>query len=264
MLDPKRLVCLNEFLKESCADRDEAQEIVNLIEFQAFDDHRPLLQIKKEIAYLLAQELPDNTLLEFVSQYASVRLEKPTNESAASWLKWLSEQIDRELQGNLVPSPPLRVKLVRIVAPANQQYPHDLLLYPSADPLPEYWCVIWGRDAQYQQFLREWDGKTCPACQTPTIRKNYEKNTKAKPTTRLIAHGYITTNSLCIAVFIASWAGPKQMDRKPLSIRIIHENLRRLAKSIDRPQRRAQRLPLSNRNKVRTMKKCRKVMQKRY
>lgn len=70
---------------------------------------------------------------------------------------------------------PIRAKLERIVAPANKKFPHDLLLYSTDEPLPEYWQVVWERDSFYNQFLSEWDRKTCPACQTPTIKKTYEQ-----------------------------------------------------------------------------------------
>lgn len=178
MIEMERLEFIKEFLQENCAGREEAWEIVNLLEFQALADARPLLQAKKDIADLLSQDLHDNTILELVTQYATIKLENPTNENATAWLKWLAKQIDREINENLLPFQPIRAKLERILAPADKKYPHDLLLYPSDEPLPEYWCVVWYRDVFYEQFLKEWDGETCPACQTLTIKKKYEEKYK--------------------------------------------------------------------------------------
>lgn len=175
MIDTKRLEFIKKFLQENCAGREEAWEIVNLLEFQALADARPLLQAKKDIAYLLAQDLHDNTILELVTQYATIKLENPTHATATAWLKWLAKQIDRELNENLLPFQPIRAKLERILEPAEKKFPHDLLLYPSDEPLPEYWWVVWYRgDVFYKQFLKEWDEETCPACQTLTIKKGYE------------------------------------------------------------------------------------------
>lgn len=71
--------------------------------------------------------------------------------------------------------PPIRAQLVRIVPPNDARFPHDLLLYPTDQARPEYWNVVWVDDGIYGQFLKQWDRKTCPACQTPTMQKSYEK-----------------------------------------------------------------------------------------
>lgn len=67
----------------------------------------------------------------------------------------------------------IRAELVRILAPNDERYPHDLLLYPADAPEQEHWNIVWVKRDLYEQFLNEWDGKTCPACRTPTIKKSY-------------------------------------------------------------------------------------------
>jgi hypothetical protein len=64
---------------------------------------------------------------------------------------------------------------MRIVKPEDERFPHDLLLYPTNKPQPQHWNTVWVQDAVYGQFIKEWDGKTCPACQTPTIKQTHEQ-----------------------------------------------------------------------------------------
>lgn len=72
-------------------------------------------------------------------------------------------------------SPPIRARLTRILQPENERFPHDLLLYPTGEPAPERWETVWVKIGLYEQFLNQWDGQTCPACQTPTVQKQTEK-----------------------------------------------------------------------------------------
>lgn len=76
---------------------------------------------------------------------------------------------------NLATPKRVRARLERIVAPNDARYPHDLLLYPDTDPTAEHWNIVWVKYGIYDQFCSEWDGKTCPSCQTPTIKKFYEE-----------------------------------------------------------------------------------------
>ena len=73
-----------------------------------------------------------------------------------------------------VPTLP-HARLVRIVKPDDERFPHDLLLYPTNDLIPEYWNTVWVRNGIYEQFLNQWDGKTCPACQTPTVKQSHDE-----------------------------------------------------------------------------------------
>ncbi|PKN93109.1 MAG: hypothetical protein CVU44_11825 [Chloroflexi bacterium HGW-Chloroflexi-6] len=231
MIDPKRLEFIKEFLQENCAGREEAWEIANLLEYQALADARPLLQAKKDIAYLLAQDLHDNTILELVTQYATIKLENPTHATASAWLKWLAKQIDRELNENLLPFQPIRAKLERILEPADKKFPHDLLLYPSDEPLPEYWWVVWYRsDVFYKQFLKEWGEETCPACQTLTKKATRPSIQADTWNGGRIVRQPITTNSSFTAVQTASWDGRNRMAQKPLLIQVIHETEYGMAK----------------------------------
>ena len=75
----------------------------------------------------------------------------------------------------ILPFQPIQAKLVRIVEPDNECFPHDLLLYPTDKPLPEYWFEIWLKgNIFYDSFMKEWDRKTCPTCNTPTIKIHYK------------------------------------------------------------------------------------------
>ncbi len=185
MQESERLEFIKQFLQDYCAEADEPHEVVNRLELQALVNARPILQAKREIDALLSQNLSDHTILALVTQSARVELESPTHENATAWLKWLAEQLDREINENLLPFQPIRAKLQRSVPPENIHFPHDLRLYPADEPLPEYWQRTWGKEVFYCQFLHEWDGKTCPACQTPTIsqahEKKYTEETPASP-----------------------------------------------------------------------------------
>jgi len=69
----------------------------------------------------------------------------------------------------------LNVRLVRIVKPDDERFPHDLLLYPTNELVPEYWNTVWVKNGIYEQFLNQWDSKTCPACQTPTVKQSHDE-----------------------------------------------------------------------------------------
>lgn len=68
----------------------------------------------------------------------------------------------------------MKAHLIRILPPQDERFPHDLLLYPTDKPTPEYWETVWVRIGIYAQFFEEWDRKTCPACQTLTIKQTPE------------------------------------------------------------------------------------------
>ena len=167
---------VRQFLQEYCADADGTSELVNHLELQALVNARPLLQAMKDIESLLSQSFSDDTLLHLVTQDARIKLDRPTGEAARNWLTWLAEQIRKEINENLLPFQPIRAKLLRSVEPADERLPHDLTLYPTDDPQPEYWNDIWVKGMIfYDAFMKEWDGTTCPACKTPTIKRRREK-----------------------------------------------------------------------------------------
>ena len=152
-------------------------ELVNNLEGQVMMDARPLLRALKDIEHLLSSAASDETLLELVAHEAGIKLENPSAGSGRIWLNWLVEQIHREVNENLLPFQPMRAKLLREAAPADERFPHDLLLYPTDEPLPEYGNTVWIRNKHifYDAFLKEWDGQTCPNCQLPTIKRRREK-----------------------------------------------------------------------------------------
>ena len=165
-----------QFLQAYCANAEDIDELVNHLELQASANARPLLQGLKGIEYLLAHPPSGDLLLELVTQNANIQLENQSNESAKAWLLWLAKQIRSELHENLLPFQPIRTKLVRIMEPASMRFPHDLLLYPTDEPLPEYWFEKWSkRNIFYNAFMKEWDGKTCPSCSTATIKGHGSK-----------------------------------------------------------------------------------------
>jgi len=69
----------------------------------------------------------------------------------------------------------MRACLIRILPPQDDRFPHDLLLYPTEKPIPEYWETVWVRISFYEQFVKEWDEKTCPSCQTPTVKQSRDE-----------------------------------------------------------------------------------------
>ena len=158
-----------EFLREYVAETDP-EDLVNELEAGALMNGGPLVQALKSIEYLLANPPQDDTLLKLVTLDARVRLERPTDESARSWLQWLVQQIRRELDENLLPFQPMRAQLVRSVPPADERFPHDLRLYPTDEPWLDCWSAIWGKNIFYAEFMKEWDGRTCPTCNTPTVQ----------------------------------------------------------------------------------------------
>lgn len=164
------------FLQEHCADAEDINELVNHLEMQALANARPLVQGLKDIEYLLAHPPPGDLFLELVMQDAHIQLENRSNESAREWLYWLAKQIRSELHENILPFQPMRAKLVRIMDPDNKRFPHDLLLYPTDEPWPEYWFEKWSkRNIFYDAFIKEWDGETCPTCNAATIKVYYRK-----------------------------------------------------------------------------------------
>ncbi len=164
------------FLQEHCADAKDIEELVNHLELQASVNAKPLVQGLKDIESLLAHPPPGDLLLELVMQNANIQLETRTNDSAQEWLRWLAKQIRSELQENILPFQPMRAKLARIIEPVNTRFPHDLFLYPTDEPLPEYWFEKWSKqNIFYNAFIKEWDGIICPTCNTATIKVYYRK-----------------------------------------------------------------------------------------
>ena len=166
-----------EFLQTHCADAEDHEELVNALETQVMVNARPLLQGLKSLETLLTDEtLKAGTYLTLVSETAKIKLENPTDENAKTWLVWLAKQIRKEIAENLLPFQPMRAKLVRRTEPSNERYPHDLLLYPTNDNFPEYWFERWDKNNPfYSAFMQEWDKKTCPTCNLPTMQTYYRQ-----------------------------------------------------------------------------------------
>lgn len=147
-----------------------------LVKHIAMQAERPLLQWLKEIKQLLSHLPSDDHLLELVMQDATIQFKKPSNENVREWLRWLEQQIQNVLLKNNTPFQPMRAKLDRIVEPDDERFPHDLLLYPTDEPLPELWFDQWSQANRfYKAFKKEWDRKTCPRCNTATIRGYFNK-----------------------------------------------------------------------------------------
>lgn len=165
---PDPLALTRQFLQTFCA--DDPVELANRLEMQALLNAAPLVEGLAALETLLAHPPADETLLELVTQAARVPLTPPTGERARAWLTELTTHLHRELQENLLPYQPLRARLTPTPA-EDPRFPCDLYLYPTALPAPENWQAIWEKDKHlfYATFLREWDRKTCPTCQTPTI-----------------------------------------------------------------------------------------------
>ena len=166
-----------DFLATYFADTEDHEELVNTLEAQVMVNARPLLQGLKALEALLADETIEGSIyLALVTEAANIKLENPTDENAKTWLVWLAEQIRREIVENLLPFQPIRAKLERRTEPANERYPHDLLLYPTNDNFPEYWFERWQENNPfYNAFMQEWDEKTCPTCNLPTMQTYYRQ-----------------------------------------------------------------------------------------
>lgn len=165
---PDALNTTRQFLQTFCA--DDPDELANRLEMQALLNAAPLVEGLLALETLLAQPLADDTLRELVT-HARIPLAPPTDETARAWLTALTAHLRRELQENLLPYQPLRAHLIPIPTEAPR-FPCDLHLYPTPLPTPKSWQAVWEKDKHlfYAAFLREWDRKTCPTCQTPTIR----------------------------------------------------------------------------------------------
>jgi len=165
------IAATQEFLQHYCADADEATELVNYLEVQIMINAGPVLQGLMAIEDLLSSNLLDNeTCLNLVTQNTNIKLKSLTEETAQTWLIWLAEQIRMEISQNLLPFQPVRALLQQTVAPKDERFPHDLRLYPSDGSIPEYWHMIWQKEnIFYADFLKTWDGQTCPNCKTPAI-----------------------------------------------------------------------------------------------
>lgn len=94
-----------------------------------------------------------------------------------------------------------RAQLVRSVPPADERFPHDLRLYPTDEPWPHCWSAIWGKSIFYAAFMKEWDGRTCPTCNTPTVQctlgSQDSGETKRSHPDRQLTVVYRCTGCLC-------------------------------------------------------------------
>jgi len=177
MKRPDSLESTRQFLKGCCANVDGMNEFVNNLEGQVMVDACPILKALKDIEHLLSHPPADDVLLDLVVHDAGIKLDDPTIEAARTWLTWLVRQIRTEIKENLLPFQPIRAKLLREVKPADERFPHDLMLYPTDEPFPEYWNAVWVKNKNifYDAFVKEWDGQTCPTCKLPMTKRKREK-----------------------------------------------------------------------------------------
>ncbi len=166
---------VQDFLQTYCTNAENQAELINALEAQVMVNARPLLQGLKAIETLLADEsIAASTYLALVSEVAHVK--RDTDENAKEWLRWLAKQLRKEIDENLLPFQPIRAKLERRTAPRNERYPHDLLLYPTDETFPEYWFERWHKTSPfYNAFIQEWDKKTCPTCNLPSVETYYRQ-----------------------------------------------------------------------------------------
>lgn len=164
----RALTSLRRSLQGLLADAETLEEVANAFEQQALTDARPLLQMVKDIEQILSRPQDDAELLTLV-RCARIDLKTPSGETARAELRALAGRIRRELVENLLPFQPMRARLQRPEAAHDARFPQDLRIYPTDEPFPECWRPIWSMDIFYRQFLKEWDGKSCPSCRTKTI-----------------------------------------------------------------------------------------------
>lgn len=165
------------FLQQHCPDTANLAEWLNYLEGQVMVNPRPILHGLQALEAILAQAWPHGTLLQLVTEAAQIPLDSHSEEAAKMWLTWLAAQLRREIEENLLPFQPLRAQLRRVVAPADGRLLQDLWLYPADGRFPEFGQAVWTRQHLfYAAFMGEWNGRTCPNCQTDSI--------KAEQTTR--------------------------------------------------------------------------------
>lgn len=168
---PDPLEVTRSFLQEYFAEAEGPEETANLIECQVLMNAGPVARCLRCIEELLSRPQPPGTLRGLVERDARIALPAPSEEGARDWLARLADHLRRELDENLLPFQPMRARLARRSPPDDEALPHDLFLYATDEPRPEHWKPVWTEDLFYAAFLREWDGRTCPACRTPTVQK---------------------------------------------------------------------------------------------
>lgn len=167
----RALTSLRRSLQVLLADAETLEDVANAFEQQALMDARPLLQMLKDIEQILSRAQDDVELVGLV-RCARIELATPSGEAARAELRALAGRIRQELTENLLPFQPMRARLQRPEAAHDARFPQDLRLYPTDEPFPECWRPIWSTDMFYRQFLKEWDGKSCPSCRTKTIEQS--------------------------------------------------------------------------------------------
>lgn len=171
------LVATRQFLQQFCADVTDPTTLVSSLEEQVMVNARPILRGLQALTAVLAQDWPAGTLWQLVTETMQMPLVSQSDEAAKAWLVWLAEQIRREIKDNLLPFQPMRAELRRVESPADGRFPQDLWLYPTDGSFPEFGQAVWTRQhVFYGAFMGEWNGRTCPNCQTDGIKS--EQTTK--------------------------------------------------------------------------------------